>query len=656
MTSVDSTGVARPDTPTPERLRRGVDPGLLLTFLVSAAVVVAYALRGGAYDIVVRQEFGVAVWWVLLLGLATGVLPRATPQRMVVLPATGAVALVAVTALGLTYTESDERTVDELARVLHYVGVVALGVSLIDARIWRSAAAGLLSGAVVVSLLALGSRLFPDLFPADAVDKVFPSSRQQYPLSYWNGIAAWTAMTAVLALGLSAHGRSRAGRMLALAAVPAVIAVTYLTYSRGGIVAVAVGLIALVVLVPYRALLAVHAAMAGAGAAVVILVIRSQSEIARGTGTEGAALVLGACVVAAGVCAATALATDALGAGRRLRLPSKLARVLAATTCAVILILGGLIGPGLADSAVDELRGPPPSSRAADPSARLATLSSARYGVWRTALDVHAAEPLHGVGPGTFEFAWNRSPRYEEFVRDAHSFYLESLAEEGWLGLVAGLLFLGGLLLAGVRIRVRARRDPADAGYLGALVACFVVYLAYAGYDWMWELTAVSVFGLIAASIAIGSAGSSRVGGLDWRVRSALCLIALIAGLTQLPSLASTAKIRSSQQAVRDGDFAAALTDAEDAVASAPWAASPYVHRALLFERAGRLTDAQTDILRAIRREPTNYRHPLLLARIEALRGRVRAALVAFREARRLAPKKVIEEGGAKPFATTDRP
>ena len=41
------------------------------------------------------------------------------------------------------------------------------------------------------------------------------------------------------------------------------IAVTYLTYSRGGIVAVAVGLIALVILVPHRALLALHARRRG---------------------------------------------------------------------------------------------------------------------------------------------------------------------------------------------------------------------------------------------------------------------------------------------------------------------------------------------------------------------------------------------------------
>jgi tetratricopeptide (TPR) repeat protein len=123
--------------------------------------------------------------------------------------------------------------------------------------------------------------------------------------------------------------------------------------------------------------------------------------------------------------------------------------------------------------------------------------------------------------------------------------------------------------------------------------------------------------------------------------------VALVAGLTQLPGLVSTAKVRSSQQQVRAGDLQKAMADAEDAVGSAPWAATPYVQRALLFERMGRFRAAESDILRAREREPTNYRHPLLLARIDALQGKVRQALAAFRQARALAPKKKIGEGGA---------
>ena len=141
--------------------------------------------------------------------------------RSLALPAVGLLALVAITALGLTYSESDERTVNEIARVLHYAGVIILVVCVLDGRTWRFAAAGLVAGAVVVSLLALGSRLWPELFPVDAVGRVFPSSRLHYPLGYWNGVAAFSAMAAVMAVGLSAHARSQLARGLALAPVPA---------------------------------------------------------------------------------------------------------------------------------------------------------------------------------------------------------------------------------------------------------------------------------------------------------------------------------------------------------------------------------------------------------------------------------------------------
>jgi O-antigen ligase len=305
-----------------------------------------------------------------------------------------------------------------------------------------------------------------------------------------------------------------------------------------------------------------------------------------------------------------------------------------------------VLGPSQVRAARDELRAPPPPPALKDPAERLGTLSSARYGLWKAAIDIHSSHPWHGVGPGAFEFAWNRNPEYDHFVRDAHSLYLESLAEMGWLGFASILLFVGGLASVGARLRVGARGDPVAAGLLASLLAAFVVFLAYAGYDWMWESTAVAVFALAIATVAL--AGSSQP--LDRRlrlpVRATLAVVALLIAMVQLPGLVATSKIRSSQQAASAGHLGTALGDAEDAVASAPWAASPYVQRALLLERSGRLGDARTDILRAERREPTNYRHPLLLARIEALRGRVRPALQAFRTARSLAPKKTIVAGG----------
>ena len=436
------------------------------------------------------------------------------------LPAIGLVALVAVTALGLTYTESDERTVDELARVLHYGGVVALVVSLVDARTWRYAAAGLTSGAVLVSLLALGSRLFPDLFPADAVDQVFPSSRQQYPLSYWNGVAAFTAMTAVLALGLSAHARSRAGRVLALAAVPAVLAVTYLTYARGGIVAV--GRRADRARDPRPSPRAARAARGGRGgrrAPSSILVIRGQPEIARGTGPRARPWCSPSASPQRVVCAAAVLATGALGrgtpaaapqpAGARARHRHRRGRPGRSAS------RSGRVS-STRRSTSSEPRRPP--SQSSDPAARLATLGSARYGVWGRRSTSTPPSRCTAAGRGRSSSSGTAAPL--RGVRPRCPFVLPREPRRGGLARPRGGPALPRRSPAG-RERASASAHVAirvDAGYLGALLACFVVYLAYAGYDWMWELTAVSVFGLVAASIAIGSAGSVRVGGLDWRV------------------------------------------------------------------------------------------------------------------------------------------
>ena len=86
------------------------------------------------------------------------------------------------------------------------------------------------------------------------------------------------------------------------------------------------------------------------------------------------------------------------------------------------------------------------------------------------------------------------------------------------MGLAAGLLFSEASSAAVGAPRSRASEIRSQPGYLGALVASFVVYLAYAGYDWMWELTAVSMLAWSPPAIALGSAGAVRAAALDWRI------------------------------------------------------------------------------------------------------------------------------------------
>lgn len=612
-----------------------------VAFLAGAGLAIGYALPRGTYDLVLRQQFGLAIWWVLLLGFATGLLPRARPGRLSAIPLAGLAALALITVLALSWTDSDERTVNELARVVHHAGLVVLVLALIDSATWRPAAAGLTVGAVAVSLAALASRLAPGAFPADAVSQVLETTRLSYPLGYWNALAAWTAIAATLALGWSVHARSLAARALALAPVPAIIGATYLAYSRGGIVAVVTGLLALLLLAPARGVVLVHAAAAAGGSALVIGAIRAEPEIALSTGTAGAGRILVMALAGGALCGAVAAATGALGLDRYLRLPRRAVRPAVAGAAVLLAVAAVVVGPGLVDRTFDSLRSAPPAVDTQDPAQRFRSFSSTRYQVWQVALDAHSTERLRGIGPGTFEFAWDRDRRYTEYLRDAHSLYLELLAETGWLGLLAGLLLVVGPLAAGGRALFVLRGRP-EAGGVALLLAAWTVFIVFAGFDWMWETTAVAALGLATAALAIGATGSPARGRTPVPARVALALIALLAGLTQLPGLVSTSKVRASQAAAGAGDLERALNDAEDAVASAPWAATPFGQRALVLERAGKFAAARVDLLRASEREPTNYRHPLLRARVEAELGRPAAAVAAYRRARALAPDKAV--------------
>jgi hypothetical protein len=617
-------------------------------FLLAGAATLAYALPGGAYDIVVRHQLAVGLCWTLLIGVLVGVVvTRGADWRTWAVLAAGA-ALTAWTAMGFGWTSSDERTLTELARAGHYVVIVAAFALCLDRRSWRAAAGGLGAAAVLVSLLALAGRLGLGWIPASAVDDVFPANRQRikYPFDYWNTTGAWAGMALALALAWSVSARSLVVRALSLAAAPAVAVVVYLAYSRGALGGALLGAIALLILGPRRLSLAAHIGAAGIAAGGVILTIRDQPQIADATGFSGAGRVMTMLAVAVIACAVTAAVTSARGT--RVWRPSRRARrggmsVLAGASVAVT-IAAALLAPGPLSRAWQDFK-TTPSTPGGDPAARLSSLGGTRYDIWRVALDAYQRDPLRGTGPGTYEFEWNRFGSDHGFIRDAHSLYVEALSETGAVGLVLVVAFLGGLLLAALLSR-RLLDDVDDRGALAGLVAAFSVMLLAAGVDWIWESTGLMALALAAAGTAIAAGrravDSAASRGREIVRRAGLALAVLVVALTQLPGLASTSAVRDSQEHVDAGDAPAALARAQEAVEVQPWAAGSYVQRALVQEATGSLENALADARRAAELEPLDWRHPLLIARLEAELGRPDNALAAFRRARSLRPRSLV--------------
>jgi len=218
--------------------------------------------------------------------------------------------------------------------------------------------------------------------------------------------------------------------------------------------------------------------------------------------------------------------------------------------------------------------------------------------------------------------------------------YLEALAELGLLGLAFLLIFVSSIVYGLARARF-GTQDPALIGTVSAGATAFCLFLVHAGVDWMWELTAVPVLALVCGGSALAVCHSASTGAPRW-LRAAMAAGAAIACATQLPGLVSNSSIRRSQAAVDSGNTIAALAASNDAVAAAPWASTPFIQRGLVQELQGAFGHAKVDLRAAAKRDPHDWRPPLLLARVEAESGNTVAALRAWRQARSLRPMSPI--------------
>lgn len=616
-------------------------------------LLIAYlGLRGGGYDAIVRSEIGIAVWWIVLLGAVVGALPisRLTPAAWVAL---GLMATFASwTALGIGWSESSERSVAELGRIATLLGIFALALAVQGVESLRRMVGGAAGGIALVAGVALLSRLQPAWFPELEAPRLIPETqaRLHYPLNYWNGLAAFTAIGIPLLLALATAARHVATRALALAAVPALALTAFFTLSRGGAVEVAVALVALFALHPRRLALAAHAALAATGSAILIAAANQRDALTDGltsaaAQSQGDEMLAMSVVVCAGVAllAAAVVLAERHAVGPRPPIVSRRTAALAAAGGVIVAVVVGLAAgaPGQLSDSWEEFKDPTVPTAASE---RFESASgSGRYQWWQSAVDANATEPLLGIGPGTFEYWWAREGTIPGFVRDAHSLYLETLAELGIIGLVLVLLLVASPFVFGVR-RLFALDPERRMLLAGALAGCAAFAIA-AAIDWVWELTVLPVVFLLLAAAAIGrpskEAADRSVAG-PRPARAALGVLALAGTVAIAIPMAGDSAVRESQAEVRTQDLTGALGEARAATDIEPFAATPHLQQALVLELQGELGAAITAAREATDAEPTNWRTWLVLSRLEAQAGNTRGSVAAYREARSLNPRSPL--------------
>lgn len=630
--------------------RQRLDWAALGAWLLPFGLIVYLGLEGGGFDPLVHDQVGIAIWWVVLATVLAGALPRRRLGRLGIASLILLAAFVLWMALSLIWTESAERTFADIARATTYLGVFGLVLMTRDSRETQRLIGAVASGIVVIAAIALLSRLHPGLFHgAEQTGRLLASEdRLSFPLNYWNALAALVAIGIPLLLQQATSARSVLARAASAAAVPALVLALYFTLSRGGIAAAAVAVLIYMAIASDRLPKLLTLLITGAGGALLVALGHQRTDLREGLtnatahhqGNELLLIGLAVCLAVGLLQAAIAIASARVERPAWTR-PSKptSAIALGAVLLALVVVAGVADAPGRASDAWTEFKG---QGGPGEGAGRLGSVAGeSRYQFWSSAVDENATSPLTGTGSGTFQYWWAREGDGAETVRDTHSLYMQTVGELGIVGLALLVGFLGFLLVAGTRNAFAS--EAAERTRLAAAIAGFSVFVLTAAVDWMWQVPVVPVAALLLATcLVLGPRPSEDKPRLPIWARAGVAALALVVIVVIAIPLASTTLVRQSEAEARSGDLAAAQDSARSAQNVQPDAASPRLQEALVLEIQGDYPAAEEAARAATDRESTNWRNWLVLSRIAAERGRVKAAVGAYEEARSLNPHASI--------------
>ena len=627
-----------------------------------AAAYAALAYSSGGYSTEVIAAATVGVWWVVIIALITRLVPKRPIPSLAIATGGCLAAFGAFTALSMIWANDAGRAFTEVVRVAGYLGLFVLAM-LVSARTGaRPWLAGIAVGIVVVVVGGGRRRLDPPrVGGADRGNfgaRPARHGRLSYPVGYWNGLGAIVAIGILLLAWFGAFAGSRLWRAAATAALPVLGLAMYLTSSRGGLAAMAVGVC--VLLVFSREWVRVLGTLViGAVTSAVLVGLASQWDDLRHALTTHDAYVQGRWMALATVLCVLAAAGARYAADGwfgRARLPQKVAR---RGLAAVVVI--GLIVLAFSDP-IDRIREFSNANDIAGASAAtggghvFSTSGTGRSQFWGQAIDAFESEPVIGIGAGNYELWWNQHHTINVITIDAHSLYLQTLAELGIVGILLLLGFLGTALYAGWRAVAR-RPDVGEAGeVMAAALAVFLAGLASAAFDWTWQLAAAFAPVIVMAALLSGPAsqpvavvaepGAGTSSMPRWRARGgqyglgvATLVCAWVAIWVAGDQLIASVQLDSSRNALARGDFESAAQSARNASAIQPWSSEAQLQLALAEKANGDLAAATAAVREAVDRASHDWRPWLVAAEVAAAAGNRQGAEVGLAEANNLSPR-----------------
>ncbi len=603
--------------------------GLIALMLLPGALIVFLGFNAGGYFPGTPAVAAIVLSQVLLVRILQARHPfeglgRAT---LVVIVALGLYA--ALTLASALWSHSTSRAVIEFDRVWLYLLVLVLfgTVRATPANI-RWLIRGVVIGASVVCVAGLITRVLPNVWhTAPAV----ANERLSYPVTYWNTLGLLATLGIVLAFHLTCSlAERRFVCVIAAMVLPLLAATLFFTFSRGAILAGAIGLLVYVLVARPRALLSGALAVVGPTAVLVVVAYHANlldtidpTTPAAVTQGHRVALVAGICVL---VCGALRLLLAHVldprlrrSKGRNWIAARSGRGAIAAAIMVALVVFLALGGPhALTHDWSRFISGAPTKGSSGDLRARLTDPSNdGRTELWRVALHEFSVSPVHGAGAAMYQTVWDlKRPRFA-YVINAHSLYLQAMAEFGLPGLLLLLIVVGTAIVAlatGVR---GARRS-----LYGALLAVAVVWALHAGVDWDWEMPVVTVGFFAAAGLALGS--RARAGG-GWvpnhNHRLALALLCLVTVVLPVSIIGSQSRLGDAENALYASNCTTATSDALSSIGWLDFRPEPYEIVGFCDMQRGLPRQAIAAMNQAVREDPGSWETYYALAIAQASAG-----------------------------------
>ncbi|MHB8642476.1 MAG: O-antigen ligase family protein [Gaiellaceae bacterium] len=581
------------------------------------AVALTAAANGGYFP----QEWGwPALAFLLVAAFTVLVGDRIALGRLELAQLAAFVGFAVWTLLSIAWASSATEPVLSFERLLIYVAFVGAVFLVGSQRTVPVLLAGVLVAATGICAYALSTRVLPGRLESFPPPDGFQLSE---PIGYWNGLGIVAALGALLALACATQAPVRAWRAAAAAVLPVLLTALYLTFSRGSSAAFVLGIAVLVAAGSTRLRLAGALAISLVLPAVAIFFAHRSPALSHDASLSAAASAGHRLALVVLACSVVAAALAWYG------VPQSILRTLGVAVAALVLLaaVAGVVRAGgpvaLVDRASDSFSAPLPAT-GGDLNRRLGSLSgNGRSDYWRVAWRETEAHPLLGGGAGSYERYWHQLRRTPYEARNAHSLYLETLAELGPVGLALLLAALAVPLAALARVRT----PPAVAG-----AAAYTAFLAHAALDWDWQLPAVTLAGLACGA---GVVLAARPPG-EGRVPSPRLLAAALAVLLPLVAFAIAVEVGNSalagsEAAANRDDTASAERLAWRAHRWAPWSAQPWQRLGEAQLGAGDAAGAARSLRHALRLDGTDWTIWADLAQAQGGAARSSAAAQAKR-------------------------